>query len=189
MMNMGPVQTGSTAATSDPLTEDRIMKTQRFPLIVMVVMGVALTACGPREKPLPNNVITALQSRYNENDPAGASELFTEDGAVMTEFGETVRGKQAIKDFFATELDKRLQYWVTSEGSSSVGSFGYDQGGLRIRDTVKGQDLENAKYMTLFRKVDGSWKIYRTIYNTNSLDVCTSVRVTPVNEAEENKAP
>lgn len=165
------------------------MKTHGFSLLVMVLLGVALAACGPREHPLPPDVVTSLQSRYNENDPHGAAELFTEDGAIMSEFGDTVRGKVAIQEFLKGELDKRLQYWITSEHSSSTGDFGYDHGTMRVRDTAKGQDLENAKYMTLYRKVDGSWKIYRTIYNTNSLAVCTSVQVTPPDPTGDSTTP
>lgn len=165
------------------------MKAQRFQLIVMVLAGLALVGCGPREKPLPPDVITALQLHYNENDAKGAAELFTEDGAVMTEFGDTIRGKAAIYDFLRNDLDRRLQYWTTSEGSSSTGNAGYDFGTLRIRDTVKGQDLETVKYMTLYRKVDGSWKIYRNIYNTNSLAACASVQVTPADVSGDTKTP
>jgi hypothetical protein len=33
--------------------------------------------------------------------------------------------------------------------------------------------------MTLYRKVGSEWKIYRTIYNTNSLSGCPSVQVAP----------
>jgi ketosteroid isomerase-like protein len=160
------------------------MKAQRIQWIIVVLLGIAfigilLTGCTPREQPLPPDTIAALQSRYNANDANGAAELFVDDGVIMSEFGDAVRGKAAIRDFLHTELDKRLQYWVTSEGSSSVGNFGYDFGSMRIRDTAKGQDLENAKYMTLYRKVGGAWKIQRTIYNTNSLAVCTSVQVLP----------
>ncbi len=165
------------------------MKAQRFQLIVMVLAGLALVGCGPREKPLPPDVITALQLRYNENDAKGAAELFTDDAAIMTEFGDTVRGKEAIYDYLRNDLDKRMQYWTTSESSSTTGNTGYDFGTLRIRDTVKGQDLETVKYMTLYRKVDGAWKIYRNIYNSNSLAVCTSVQVTPADANGDIKTP
>jgi ketosteroid isomerase-like protein len=170
------------------------MKSQRVQMIIVVLLGMAfigvlLTACTPREKPLPNDVVTALQSRYNANDPNGAANLFTDDGVIMTEFGESIRGKAAIQEFLRVELDKRLQYWVTSEGNTTVGNSGYDFGTMRIRDTLQGQDLENAKYMTLYRKDGGSWKIYRTIYNSNSLSVCTSVQVVPADIDGAAKTP
>lgn len=169
------------------------MKAQHFQLVVTILLGpllgLALTGCGPREKPLPPEVITALQLRYNENDAKGAAELFTEDGAVMTEFGDTIRGKTAIYDFLRNDLDRRLQYWTTSESSLATGDYGYDFGTLRIRDTAKGQDLETVKYMTLYRKVDGSWKIYRNIFNTSSLAACTSVQVTTPEESANSKTP
>lgn len=150
------------------------MKAPCLPLISVVLLGTALTACSPREQALPDTVISSLQTSFNENDPAGATELFTDDGAIMAEFGEVVRGKEAIRKFLGSELNKRLQYWITSEGSSTTGNVGYDTGSMRIRDTSKGVDLSNGKYVTIYRKENGNWKIYRTIYNSNSTAICNS---------------
>ena len=160
------------------------MKTQRVHLITVVLLGMLLSACGTREQALPADVINGLQLHYNQNDPVGAAELFTDDGAVMSEFGDTLRGKTAIADYLREDLKKQLQYWLTSEGSAISGDIAYDYGTLRIRDTSRGLDLESAKYMTIYKKVGNTWKIYRSIYNTNSLSSCASVQI---EAGEENK--
>ena len=150
------------------------MKAPRIQMITVVLLGMVLAACGPREETLPDDVINALQVHFNQNDPAAATELFANDGAIMAEFGEVVRGKEAIKRFLNAELNRRLQYWITSEGSSVTGNVGYDLGNMRIRDTSKGVDLSDGKYMTIYHKENGVWKIYRTIYNSNSTAICDS---------------
>ena len=167
------------------------MKAQRVHLITMVLLGMILVGCGPRQKALPNDVINGLQLHYNENDPAGAAALFTDDGAIMSEFGETVRGKTAINNFLKSELKKQLQYWVTSEGNAISGNIAYDHGSMRIRDTSSNRDRETAKYVTIFKKVNGTWKIYRTIYNTDSPSTCASVQIGPFStgNTEAKNAP
>jgi ketosteroid isomerase-like protein len=163
------------------------MKAQSMQLIGIVLCGVALAACDPREHELPSELIYALQTHYNSNDPERAAELFTEDGAIMTEFGDTVHGQAAIIDFLQGEIDKRLQYWVTSEESGVSGGLGYDVGSMRVRDINRARDLEMAKYITLSRMVGSEWKIYRTIYNTNSLSGCASVQVAPMGDGAESR--
>lgn len=156
------------------------MKRRRTYLINTVLLALVLGGCGVREHHLDDDVIHALQLRYNLNDAAGAAELFTDDGAIMSEFGETVQGKAAITAHLQSELKKQLQFWLTSEGNEISGDIAYDFGTLRIRDTNRGVDLSNAKYMVIYKKVNGKWKIYRNIYNTNSLaESCASIQITP----------
>ena len=150
------------------------MKAPSILKITVVLLGMALAACGAREQNLPSYVITGLQEQFNQNDPAAAAELFTEDGAIMAEFGEVVRGREEIRKFLNVELNKRLQYWITSESSAVTGDVAYDIGNMRIRDTSKGVDLSNGKYMSIYHKENGAWKIYRTIYNSNSTAICDS---------------
>ncbi len=163
------------------------MKAPSVQKITVVLLGMVLAACGsPREEALPNDVITSLQVQFNQNDPAAAAELFTDDGAIMAEFGEVVRGKEEIRKFLNAELNKRQQYWITSENSAVTGNVGYDIGNMRIRDTTKGVDLSSGKYMTIYHKENGAWKIYRTIYNSNSTAICDSAVEVDEQPAAEN---
>lgn len=156
------------------------MKRRRIHLINIVLLALAITGCKEQEpQHLSDDVIHAMQLHFNQNDPVGTAELFTDDGAIMSEFGETVQGKPAIANYLQGEIKKQLQYWLTSEGNEVSGNIAYDFGTLRIRDTNRGVDLESAKYMVIYKKVNGEWKIYRNIYNTNSLAACASVQITP----------
>ncbi len=153
------------------------MKAQRIHLIAVVLLGTALAGCGSRDQALPQDVLTALQSHYNSSDAKGAAELFTDDGAIMQEFAPPVRGKAAIVEFLQGDLQKQLQYWISSEGSMSSGDLAYDQGSYRVRDINRVRDLESGKYVIIYKKVNGRWKIFRNIYNTDSLKICESVQV------------
>lgn len=144
-----------------------------------VLLCALLAACHPAEKPLPPDVLAAVSLHYNQNDPAGAADLFTDNGVIMSEFGDNVQGKEGLVAFFKSELNKNLQYWPTSEHSGAVGDLGYDYGTLRVHDTVSRTDKQTLKYMSLYRKVGGSWKIERTIFNTDSPLACSSVQVEP----------
>ena len=121
--------------------------------IAAAVLGLSLTACGSADHELPQNVILAMQTRYNSNDAEGVANLYTDDGAIMQEFAPPVRGKAAILDFLHNNLRKQLQYWVTSEGSLASGDIGYDQGSYRVRDINRVKDLESGKYVIIYKKI------------------------------------
>lgn len=165
------------------------MKAQRIHLIALVLLGSTLVGCGPREEPLPENVITALQTRYNSSDPKGAAELFTDDGAILQEFAPPVRGKAAITYYLQEGLQKKLQYWVSSEGSMASGNIAYDQGNYRVRNINEMRDVESGKYIIIYKKINGQWKIFRDIYNTNALKVCDVMPECPAGSTDDSKPP
>ena len=162
-----------------PPTENLIMKAQRVHWIAVVLLGMAISACGPTEQELPKDIILAMQTHYNDNDAEGAANLYTDDGAIMQEFARPIHGKAAILDFLHDNLRKQLQYWITSEGSMASGNIGYDQGSYRVRDINQVKDMESGKYVIIYKKVHGEWKIYRNIYNTDSLKLCAFAQEMP----------
>lgn len=155
------------------------MKAQCVHLVALVLLGGTLAGCGPREESLPEDVITAMQTHYNSRDPKGAAELFTDDGAILQEFAPPVRGKAAIANFLEESVQKQLQYWISSEGSVASGNIAYDQGSYRVRNINEMRDVESGKYIILFKKINGQWKIFRDIYNTNAVQVCDVVPECP----------
>jgi uncharacterized protein (TIGR02246 family) len=164
------------------------MKTYGVRLITAVLLGMAIAGCAPRETTLPEQVITALQSRFNENDPDGAAALFADDGEIMPKFGEPIRGRDEIRKYLAHRLDRNLQFWIRSEANKVSGHIAYDLGSVRTRDTASGRDVAHGHYITIFHKIDGQWKIHRSINNANSPEDCASVHVdaeTPTGNSTE----
>jgi uncharacterized protein (TIGR02246 family) len=153
------------------------MKTFSVRMITVVLLGMALAGCTPRETTLPEDVINGMQTYFNENDPDGAAMLFTEDGEIMPKFGEPVRGREEIRKYLANRMDHKLQFWLTSAESKVSGDVAYDLGSVRTRDTSTSRDIAHGHYMTIFRKIDGQWKIHRTINNANSPGDCVSVQL------------
>jgi ketosteroid isomerase-like protein len=164
------------------------MKAPCIHLIVLILLGSTLAGCGPREQSLPENVITALQTHYNSRDPKGAAELFTDDGAILRESAPPVRGKAAIANFLQVELKNQLQYWISSEGNVVSGNIAYDQGNYRVRNINQMRDIESGKYVTIFKKINGQWKIFRAINNTNSPKTCDVVPAYPAGSSTDGSS-
>ncbi|MFT3928869.1 MAG: nuclear transport factor 2 family protein [Spongiibacteraceae bacterium] len=145
------------------------MKKIHTVLFAFLFALLSLTACVPQDKAQPSEVTTALRTTLNSGDAGAASELFTDDGEMLAGFSTPVKGKAAIKLYMEKSLRRQLQFWINSENSTMSGDLAYDEGNYRIRDIARNEDLDTGKYMNVFKRVDGKWKIYRSIFSPNAI--------------------
>jgi hypothetical protein len=61
------------------------------------------------------------------------------------------------------------------------GDLAVEQGRYRIRNVRRGADVEEGKYLNVWRRSGTSWKLYRMIYNTD-VEPRTEVSVEPARE-------
>lgn len=146
------------------------MKTIYFPLYAFfAVLLVVISGCTRHEETLPPEVITSLRTTLNADDAAAGSELFSDDGTMMPRFGAPVKGKAAIKQYMEKTLRPQQQFWINSESSTVSGDLAYDEGTYQVRDVRRGENLDGGKYITVFKRVNGTWKIYRSIFSSNTI--------------------
>jgi uncharacterized protein (TIGR02246 family) len=150
-----------------PRMKDLTMKKIYFPLPAFFAFLLIISGCSQHEETLPPNVITSLRTTCNAGDATAAAELFTEDGAMLPRFGAPVKGKAAMKKFMEKTLRRQLQFWINSETSTVSGDLAYDEGTYRIRDIRRNEDLDAGKYINIFKRVNGEWKIYRSIFSAS----------------------
>ena len=102
----------------------------------------------------------AWQTAYNAGDAAAVSALYAPDAKVMAPGAETASGAAAIKSFFAADIAKGAKNTLTTGEVIGYGDFATATGGW-VAQGADGKHLDHGTYMTLYKKVDGSWKIYR----------------------------
>lgn len=145
------------------------MKVISLPLSALFTVFLAISGCTKHEEALSPDVVTALRTTFNAGDSTAASELFTSDGAMLPRFGVPVEGKTAIKQYMEKTLRPQLQFWINSESSTVSGDIAYDEGTYRIRNIRSNENLDTGKYVNIFKRENGRWKIYRSIYSSNTL--------------------
>ncbi len=83
---------------------------------------------------------------------------FTDD-AVVVAAGRTIEGKQAIREFYApifSNKDFSLTWAPTRVETSTEGTLGYTYGNYEVKS---GAGTRHGMYVTIWRKVDGKWKV------------------------------
>jgi ketosteroid isomerase-like protein len=152
----------------------------RIASLVCVVIGLSLAAC-TEDKSLPSSVTTAFELAFSKDDLPATMALFTEDAQVLPDDGPVVVGRAAIEQFMKDQMTPVTTFNTETDMTIVRRDLAVEQGHYRVRDVRRGSDVEEGKYIHVWRKVNGEWKISRLIYNTDVAPV-TDVSVAPAPE-------
>jgi uncharacterized protein (TIGR02246 family) len=108
----------------------------------------------------------AWQNAYNAGDAAAVTALYTKDAKVMAPGAEPASGTAAIKAFFAADIAQGAKMTLTPGDVVGFGDFVLKTGGW-VATAADGKHLDHGPFMTLCKKVDGGWKIYRDTWNSS----------------------
>jgi uncharacterized protein (TIGR02246 family) len=124
---------------------------------------------------IPANVRDAIaaanqdfMSAARAGDAAGLAALYTEDGKILPPNGDFVAGRQAIQGFWQAVLGsgikgaKLASVEVESHGDTAieVGKYALYGG--------EGQELDQGKYIVIWKHEHGHWKLHRDIFNSSN---------------------
>ena len=138
-------------------------------IILLAVTSIAIPACAPVETDSAID-LTAEAEAVNEisqswlvsalaKDAAGIAGLFADDGVLFWENEEPVVGPVAVEAYMTRNFE---------ENPDRVPDFGSDRievatsGDLAVEFGTwgpSGADADYGKYITVYRKVDGVWKV------------------------------
>ena len=133
--------------------------------LLTTTASLTLTACTSRDTPLPKEVTTALETAFNKGDIKACADLFTDDAEIISKYPNAVRGHTAISEFFKDQVSREIMFDTDSTVSVVSGNVAMEQGTYRVRNVIRGVDVEYGDYLNIWRKTNGQWKAYRSMYN------------------------
>jgi uncharacterized protein (TIGR02246 family) len=155
-------------------------------IFALVAAALLFTACTPTEpepaaeapdKAEVEAAIGVVRDLYvaatNAGDAPSIAKLYTDDGVRMPPNMLAEVGKEAIQAGLQAEFDKfNTNLTVTTQEIEVGGDLAFGRGSYAITLTAKagGQTVEDAgKWMNVLRRqADGSWKIARHTWNSNT---------------------
>ena len=108
----------------------------------------------------------AWQKAYNAGDAAAVAALYTKDAKVMAPGAEPASGTAAIKALFTADIAQGAKNTLTQGDVVGFGDYALETGGY-VATSPDGKHLDHGPYLTLYKKADGGWKIYRDIWNSS----------------------
>lgn len=108
-----------------------------------------------------------LMSAVKRGDATAVAACYTRDAMLMPPNAPTATGTQAIEQSWKGTLDAGIRDVVlATDEVEGRGSTAAEVGHY----TIKGPDgatLDQGKYIVLWKKEDGVWKLHRDIWNSN----------------------
>lgn len=108
-----------------------------------------------------------LIDAFGQRDAAGCASLYTEQGAMLPPNADIARGRQAIQDVWQGIFDAGLTaFRVESLEVESAGDLAYEMG----RYTLYAGDndvADEGKYILIWKREAGQWRIHRDIVNSS----------------------
>lgn len=144
--------------------------------------GVFLAACSPNET-LPSAVTSAYEQAFNRDDVAACVALFADDAQILPQHGPIVSGREGIENFVKDQMTPVASFNTETDMTLVRDDLAIEQGHYRVRNVRRGSDVEHGKYVNVWRRKGGDWKLYRMIYNTDVRPE-TEVSVAPATESE-----
>ena len=109
----------------------------------------------------------AWQEAYNAGNLEAVAALYTEDSCRMPPNLETVEGQEAIVGNLQAFKDMGgAQVNLAVTEAESVGDMAYGAGTYEITG-ADGSHVDHGKWLNVSKRVNGEWKIYCDIWNTN----------------------
>jgi uncharacterized protein (TIGR02246 family) len=127
------------------------------------------------EQLLVERAIRAGVARWVElikaRDSDGIAELYAADAMAMPPNQPIVSGREAIREFWRATVqipELELTFEPQSIDVADSGDFAIDRGTYRLRGKPNGQQLDDTgKFIEVWRKVGGEWKVAANIFNSD----------------------
>jgi ketosteroid isomerase-like protein len=107
-------------------------------------------------------------SLFKQANGAGVAALYTQDAQVLPPNGDIVSGGAAIQKFWQGVMDAGIKgAKLTTLEVTPAGNTAYEVGRYELSG-ADGSVLDNGKYVVIWKRDGGQWKLHRDIWNTNT---------------------
>ncbi|MEL7220026.1 MAG: nuclear transport factor 2 family protein [Bacteroidota bacterium] len=143
--------------------------------IVLLILTILSTACGSQtvvfDKAKVRSEIDAANAVFmenvNEKGGAGMADVYTEDGKWMIPNSPTLDGRMAIGEAFAGLFGSgQIHLELITDDIHGNNEMVVEEG-RGILSTKTGYIIDDSKYLVIWKKEAGEWKIFLDMYNSN----------------------
>lgn len=144
-------------------------------LLVSIIVSASFVACTP---PVPQFDLAnakkeieaanqALSNYISKGDSVGLASAYSKEGAIMINNMPSVKGKENIMKVWGGFINAGVGHMSIT----TIEIWGNDdyitEEGLVTFETKNGTLIDKGKYLVLWKKEDGKWKLHRDIANSD----------------------
>lgn len=151
----------------------------------VIVIGVVAGCAAPTAK--PSAELAAMTERWEEALNSGNAEavaaLYSDDARLLPPNAELGQGRAAVAAAFGAMIEAGLTIDLENVDAVVAGDVGYKVGTYTLQ-APGGVTVDRGKYIDVWRKVDGRWKITNDIWNS-SLPVSAGETLVVTHEVDD----
>ncbi|MEP0547344.1 MAG: DUF4440 domain-containing protein [Rhodothermales bacterium] len=107
-----------------------------------------------------------FESTFAVGDAAGMAAFYTADGEILAPNLPIFVGQGAIQAFWQAGFNQGLSgIDLTTEDVNAVGNYAIERGTYALM--VPGLTVDQGKYIVVWQKVRGAWKMHQDIFNSD----------------------
>ena len=111
--------------------------------------------------------IAAWEAALNSGDSAGVAAQYTEDGQILPPNSGTLTGHEAIQATWQGLIDAGFTAKLETVELEVHGHTATEVGAATLF-AADGTTVDVAKFIVLWKQVDGEWKLHRDIWNSSA---------------------
>lgn len=141
------------------------------PLLVVTLLVLTATEVRPATQENVRAAIEANNRRFvaaaAKADPVAIAELYTSNAQAYPPNADIVQGRPAIQALWKSVLDSGIaNVTLTTRDVESQGDLAFESGAyeMQLKD---GKSVDRGKYIVVWKRESGQWKIHQDIWNTS----------------------
>jgi ketosteroid isomerase-like protein len=138
----------------------------RLAFIVALLGGMAPFAHAQTVRAAIEKANSEIGAAAAKGDAAQVAAMYATDAMVMPAGSEPIHGADAILKFWQSSLAGIGGVALKTVDLFEHGSMATEVGQYELRDKA-GKTIDHGKYMVLWRKEGGKWKLFRDMFSTN----------------------
>jgi uncharacterized protein (TIGR02246 family) len=161
------------------------MKDIRLAVALIAVAAFAACAAPPSTDSSELAAITAVwESAYSSGDIDALAALYTEDARLLPPNAKMEQGRDAVRAAFGGMISAGLKLELENVEVTVHGDLGQKIGRYTLQNP-DGSPFDQGKFIDLWKKVDGEWKITSDIWNSDLPATPPGTLVTATHEVED----
>ncbi len=134
--------------------------------IALTVLFSGILQAQNKTDPALNKLAADFEAAYNAGDAVKAAAMYADDAVVMPPDGQMVKGRSAIAARLKSEMKGKVTLKLSPSASAISGDQAYEAGTITVA-LPDGHTLSE-KYLVVYKRVGGEWKIAYDIWNSNA---------------------
>lgn len=149
-----------------------------FIVFLFMLLAAGISPAGSSDSEVKTAIDAANQKFMDAlaaKDSTSVASMYSSEARLLPPNEAPVEGRDNIKNFWQGFIDGGLIAKLVTDEVHTMGDMAAEVGTFKI-ETADGKEIDNGKYIVLWIKENGKWKLHRDMWSSNNLPPATQTQ-------------